>query len=63
MNMPRVKLIILENGKHIWYPINYNYRNIKTVWIEEKLTKEEFIKYRNEHTLLKNFKNNSLQYK
>lgn len=54
MNMPRVKLIVLDNGKYIWYPTNYNHKNIKTVWIEEQLTADEFVKYSNEHTLLRN---------
>jgi hypothetical protein len=57
MSMPRVKLLVLSNGKHVWYPsisdLNH-YKSITEVWIEERLTAEEFKDLSGKRTFLKN---------
>jgi hypothetical protein len=49
-----VKMIELMNGLTIWYPTEYNYRNIRKVWIEEEMNAEEFKEYLKNHTVWKN---------
>jgi hypothetical protein len=55
--MPRVKLLTLTNGKHVWYPsqsdLNH-YKSIAEVWIEERLTMDEFKELLGKRTFLKN---------
>lgn len=58
MNMPRIKLLILKGGKHIWYPtssdIAYYDSEIFSVWIEEHLTMDEFKEFSKKIVFLKN---------
>lgn len=56
--MPRIKMLVLADGQNIWYPnqgdLNYHKNKIIEVWIEERLTLDEFKEISKKRVFLKN---------